>query len=562
MGTHRPYTYHAMSAFHAPRRSSSSSSRSAPRSHDDQEKQGLLEHLIPPPSHPRASYRTLALGTICVFLLFAVWQGLTDTRQLSDGASATPGDVLVDATHVGQLSKGQGWVYGSGNRQTTATPPSDDEGEQIDGIEEDEGEEDARIDTSSIDRYSKYIWHKDLEWDAEGSGRLIVIGDVHGMVHVLKDLLAELDYSQTVSARHNDTLVFVGDLGAKAGVEASVKTIDYIRSLDAWAVRGNHDQDVINWRNWMALQQTTNNLSPAALDGMAVSPEGAPEILRHKWRDEHFQIAKALSEESFAWLAGRSLTLHIRSLHAYVVHAGLLPWTIPKNIGKKKGKGVAVSLSEGSEDGAEYGFSEAATTNTLNITDTTSLLESASASTFAPISAPLQAGEATINQVDPEISILTVPHNRDPYTLLEMRSVFKSGKVTKNAKKGWPWAPIWNQVMAGCQVTMAGADSEDDEDDDAATTVDASRVKPKQCRPLNVIYGHAASRGLDIQKYSFGLDSGAVYGRALSALVIEGAQAHQQQRQSRKHRKSKLDVNPVVINGIQANVYSLKCKKP
>jgi hypothetical protein len=65
-------------------------------------------------------------------------------------------------------------------------------------------------------------------------------------------------------------------------------------------------------------------------------PDNVPQVLKHKWRDEHFRIAKAMSQESADWLKKRSMTLHIRSLHAYVVHAGLLPWTIPKNKGKKK----------------------------------------------------------------------------------------------------------------------------------------------------------------------------------------------------------------------------------
>ena len=38
---------------------------------------------------------------------------------------------------------------------------------------------------------------------------------------------------------------------------------------------------------------------------------------------------------------------------------------------------------------------------------------------------------------------------------------------------------------------------------------------------MTVIYGHDAAKSLNIRKYTKGLDSGCVYGRKLSALVIE-----------------------------------------
>ncbi|KAI7971585.1 hypothetical protein EIK77_002586 [Talaromyces pinophilus] len=47
--------------------------------------------------------------------------------------------------------------------------------------------------------------------------------------------------------------------------------------------------------------------------------------------------------------------------------------------------------------------------------------------------------------------------------------------------------------------------------------VDTS-VPPKT---MTVIYGHDAAKSLNIRQYTKGLDSGCVYGRKLSALVIE-----------------------------------------
>lgn len=54
-----------------------------------------------------------------------------------------------------------------------------------------------------------------------------------------------------------------------------------------------------------------------------------------------------------------------------------------------------------------------------------------------------------------------------------------------------------------------------------------------------VIYGHDAVKSLNIQKYTKGLDSGCVYGRKLSALVVEnGGKQEVVQVKCKKHAKS------------------------
>lgn len=40
--------------------------------------------------------------------------------------------------------------------------------------------------------------------------------------------------------------------------------------------------------------------------------------------------------------------------------------------------------------------------------------------------------------------------------------------------------------------------------------MDANRLKKLPCYPSTVVYGHAAARGLDIKRWSKGLDSGCV----------------------------------------------------
>jgi len=320
---------------------------------------------------------------------------------------------------------------------------------------------------------------------------------------VTRAFLRELEYSPDQTRHHNDTLVFVGDLVAKhPNIKSSLKTLDYVRSLKASAVRGNHDQDVLNWRAWMestSLQGLGTEESEE--DGVAVVegneekdkrkveedevPDNVPQVLKHKWRDEHFRIAKSMSKESADWLKKRSMTLHIRSLHAYVVHAGLLPWVIPKNKGKKKmvhTQEERQNIKNDEEDNTDF-LKDLNFSNEFGITPETSLLDSANETSFVPVTSLAdQEEEASTNKnkkdLDPEIAILTVPLNRKPFTLLEMRGLKKNGKVTKSTKKGVAWAPIWNQVMKGCQQTIQ---------DSTGGDVESEKMKPGQCRPLSVM---------------------------------------------------------------------------
>lgn len=324
-----------------------------------------------------------------------------------------------------------------------------------------------------------------------------------------RSLLKELDYTNVTTATHNDTLVFVGDLVAKhPSVESSLRTVDYIRSLGAWSVRGNHDQDVINFRSYMeqmspflpgasVMATTTEDAGAAAaerrqepeghlqVDAESVPPEDAPAALKHKWRDEHYQIAKAMSDEAAAWLYGRSLTLHIRSLHAYIVHAGLLPWTIPKRTHRSKGYEADVDPVE-----LDSLLEQLDLQPDVELLEGMDLSQSAFLESFVPVRAATSSrpsgSQRSDHAADPELAILTkVPLNRDPFTLLNMRGIKKNGQVTKDGKKGRPWSPVWNVVMRRCAERWQA-----EKGSDPATRQDSTEAglqQRLQCRPLNVM---------------------------------------------------------------------------
>jgi predicted phosphodiesterase len=124
-------------------------------------------------------------------------------------------------------------------------------------------------------------------------GRTIFIGDVHGCLHELEDLLAAAAYAS------GDRVVLAGDLVAKGPDSRGVLAV--VRKLDASGVRGNHDHAVLRWRD-------------------AVLHKTVPERVTH-----HFQVARQLSAEDWAVLLALPLFLRVPEHNAIVVHGGIVP---------------------------------------------------------------------------------------------------------------------------------------------------------------------------------------------------------------------------------------------
>lgn len=134
-------------------------------------------------------------------------------------------------------------------------------------------------------------------------------------------------------------------------------------------------------------------------------------------------------------------------------------------------------------------------------------------------------------RISEEISILLdVPQNREPWTLLNMRSIYTSGKrkgkITQSSKKGTPWSDVWKAEMERCEgkgkwfgeeldewsaehkevEDEVLEDEENGEGDELAGQDEASRSRGRdegddmlsslRCSPVTVIYGHAG--GCDV----------------------------------------------------------------
>jgi hypothetical protein len=126
------------------------------------------------------------------------------------------------------------------------------------------------------------------------STRTLIVGDVHGCLEELEDLLEESGWEE------DDQLVSVGDLVAKG--PNSLGVVRLMRELGARAVRGNHDQHCLRWWDAKCAGGAPPNLKPA-----------------------HQKVVDELEDDDWRWLADLPLWLELPEHDALVVHAGLLP---------------------------------------------------------------------------------------------------------------------------------------------------------------------------------------------------------------------------------------------
>ncbi|WVN87040.1 uncharacterized protein L203_102216 [Cryptococcus depauperatus CBS 7841] len=472
----------------------------------------FFDEVLPSPSsslhtlHSRknpsthALRRSASLAIISIFLLAVIFMACTeqdtnkkvaaDLRKVFGMESVTD----LEAT-VGSL--------GSGSHEQDAEVSSNGEA----------APNDSRPDID-FDQYSTLGIINEDGYDLSPGHRLIFIGDIHGSYHPFQRLLSKISYSV-----EKDTLVHVGDL-----VVRGLKNEDilwWMNDRNIKGVRGNHDQAVIQWRTWMQwaggadwevwVDSMGEKEEEQVLDVLGKVKKQFPN--EWKWKSKHWKVAREISSPSYHYLLSLPLVLHFPGLHSFVVHAGLLP------------------------------------SNPLKLSSDNSqpLVQFSNQSTISPSS--------TSSRKQEELAFLQVPQNKLPWNLINMRSVFtkgkKKGEVTSSSKDGTPWSEVWNKEMSHCTGSGAWTTEgrqerrlEEEQEDNmkleqqgsGAPTSDkrtrrqntgASSAEKREsksdsmdCSPVTIVYGHAAGRGLDIKPWTKGIDTGCVYGRQLTVLVL------------------------------------------
>ncbi|KZP03511.1 Metallo-dependent phosphatase [Athelia psychrophila] len=320
-----------------------------------------------------------------------------------------------------------------------------------------------------------------------------MVGDVHGSWDSFLRLLSKLSYDPAY-----DHLIHVGDIIAKGPHKGSLAVLDYMTQHNVTGVRGNHDQKVIEWRAWRDwirgisggthwLQQLDQDAdSRLSMQGKVSAKWIEKELVSvqdaEKWRkripagwelfSDHYNLARKMTASQYDYLLSLPLVLHIPSAHTFIVHAGLLPYdpTRSQNNHRQPLSHLPIIANKGHK------------------------------------------GKGTTTELRrmQELAVLhEIPQNTDPWAKINIRSVDRD-EVTKDGKIGTPWSDLWNDAMKLC-----GGDDALDLD------LTSRKGDSMPCWPSTVVYGHAASRGLDVKRWSIGTDSGCVYGRRLSAFVLD-----------------------------------------
>ncbi|KAF8896345.1 Metallo-dependent phosphatase-like protein [Infundibulicybe gibba] len=353
----------------------------------------------------------------------------------------------------------------------------------------------------------------------EREKRVIVVGDIHGMSVYFRTLLNEITYDPSA-----DVLVHVGDIVSKGPQSGSMEILEYMSSHNVTGVRGNHDQMVIEWRGWLDWVQSFPG-GKRWLERLHASWDEAQESDKQDpgpWLEEqkqktrksewwkripsgwilfgdHYRIAYSMSKTQYAYLLSLPLKLHIPSAHAYIAHAGLLASDpmYPPTDHRQPLSHIPTPP-----------FSRNNTQSTLRLFQ--------------------------------EVAIMSeVPSNKNPWAVLNMRSV-KKGKVVRT-KGGTPWSDLWNRDMSHCK----GFDLD----------------REYKCHPATIIYGHSASRGLDIKRWSLGLDTGCVYGKRLSALILGSRpRLYDQHEATNTHIKKRIPTSVPFGDDGRASIVSVRCR--
>ncbi|KAF8442488.1 Metallo-dependent phosphatase-like protein [Boletus edulis BED1] len=336
-------------------------------------------------------------------------------------------------------------------------------------------------------KYIHTLPHSLFPTHSDDDRRIIAIGDIHSMNQSLSALLAEISYDA-----HSDTLIHLGDVVSKNTKLSTDPLLTFLSTNQILGVRGNNDQKVIEWRAWMdwiislpggkEWLQDMDSLwshidgdepSTAFNTWLKKSHKAWQAYVPDGWKlqGNHYKVARDMSLKHYDYLRSLPLVLYAPTAHTFFVHAGLL-----------------------------------AADPTLEASDPRQPLS------HLPTTANPNDDDLILRGLQ-ELALLNeIIQNQDPWVLMNMRSLSKKGKV-KDGKNGIPWSDLWNDMMDSCSDSPATELSMNPSSSTTRTSL--------KCFPSMVMYGHAAARGLDVKRWSIGLDTGCAYGRRLTAVVLD-----------------------------------------
>lgn len=311
---------------------------------------------------------------------------------------------------------------------------------------------------------------EDYKPDHHEDKRLIIVGDVHGNLKYLKKLLKKAHF-----VKGRDHLVMCGDFITKG--PDSFGVLDFAMDIGAACVRGNHEDEVLNlYSEYHGLPAP--KVAPPQYDVVAAEDVGDVQNSEYDQgmdsdmdndHDDHDDTDTDNDHEHHR--CGGGLFGWLRGLH---------------NWGKR-----VRSLAR-RDDASIRGPTDELVARHL---------EAKHVEYLGTCPSILQLGNVTRHGVQ-AVAVhgglmwnIEDLQQQDPAVVMRVRTALPPDWTKASEDDdGRPWTKLWNKHQ---------------------------KSKHNKADRLQVFYGHDARSGLNIQKYTKGLDSGCVKGGQLSAIVVK-----------------------------------------
>ncbi|GAB7348729.1 hypothetical protein MBLNU459_g7466t1 [Dothideomycetes sp. NU459] len=368
------------------------------------------------------------------------------------------------------------------------------------------------------------------ELDPEGKRRLVFVGDIHGCNAELLRLLEKVNFDT-----RTDHLIAVGDVVAKGPDSPGV--IDTLISLNASSVRGNHEDRILVSAKSRRKENTeeANEEDEKEEDEEVETVEEEEEEEEEEDNDDNDDSPDA----SASGKKSKNKKKNKKNKGAGLKGPALLPYLKNRHLAYLRSLPLIIHIPALTPPPTPA----PPTTTEEDDLDTEEDLVTQRKPSRKPAQSKTIATD--INVVHGGL-VPSVPLRRqDPFSVMHMRSMSPSTHVPSERRdRGLPWERIWgwyNERAARRRPVKAFSWFDDDYEDGAAPADDEARVRPvaagwlgrhlfgaargagvlRREEPSVVVYGHDSPRGLNLRRWSKGLDSGCVNGNRLSAMVLD-----------------------------------------
>jgi hypothetical protein len=341
-----------------------------------------------------------------------------------------------------------------------------------------------------------------------GARRLVIIGDVHGQLSSLHALLRKVEFK-----KETDHLVFTGDMVSKGPDSAGV--VQLAMDLGASAVRGNHEDRVL-----LAHKQTMGKASSAkgwldSILGTADEVSSDTTAPPSPGTEADVAVASKLSRAQLKYLAGLPIILRLGPLASAsrkpwnagtiaVVHAGLVPGVALEKQDLRAAMNMRTLVYPAEAVRRDNVRRQLEDDERKRQEEKKKALKEQGKEFEVKV-------DVRDEQVDAEMERLRTELGFED-------SVDRRVWFPVDGREGEPWSEVWSAYQSGIEaegdrtVVVYGHDAK------AGLRV---KEEVEEVRGQVLAGGGKGKKGHKVGRYAFGLDSGCVYGRQLSALVLE-----------------------------------------